>query len=136
MIDSKLNKVEDILQYDTSEVGVVCLRKDGIITFEPLPGKETHTLTAMKYELSVFRKWANDKKLGFISDNRELKKFESNIRVYAQEHLPYFCKKFALIVEPGISAFLTKLFIHINRPTVPTKTFTRPEEAIDWLNAD
>lgn len=133
MVESKVNNTIDILEQDSSEVGLLCLRKDNIITFEPLPNKETHTLAAMKYELGVFINWAGDNKLGFLTDNRELKKFESEVRLYAQEHLPLFCDKFALIVKPGISAFLTKMFIHINRPTIPTKTFTTPEEAIIWL---
>ncbi len=133
---SSINKIEDIVDQKQSEVGIVCLRKDDIITFEPLPNKETHTLSAMKYELSVFEEWAKDKKLKFISDNRELKKFEDDVRVYAQQHLPLFCDKFALLIKQGISAFLTKVFIHINRPAIPTKTFTTPEEAIKWLLAD
>ena len=122
-----------LIDQKTSDVGLVSLRNDGIITFEPLTGKTTHTLPAMKYELDVFIDWARDEKLGFLCDNRELKKFESDIRLYAQKKLPLFCRKFAIVINPGLFAFLSKLFIYLNRPEIPTKTFTNVDDAIKWL---
>jgi len=130
-----LNTPDEIADQQTSSVGIVSLRKDGIITFEPKEGKTTHTLEAMKVELDIFQEWAGDKKLGFISDNRELKKFENDVRVYAQQHLPLFCDKFALIISSGISSFLTNMFIYINRPDVPIKVFTNKEDAINWIKS-
>lgn len=128
-----LNSPKEILEQKTSDVGIVSLRKDGIITFEPKEEKTTHTLEAMKVELDIFQDWAGDKKLGFLSDNSTLKKFDADIRVYAQKHLPLFCDKFALIISSGISSFLTNIFIHLNRPKVPIKTFTNKKEALKWL---
>lgn len=133
---SALSASDYIVDQKTSDVGLITLRKDGIITFEPLPGQITHNMEAMKYELSVFKEWANGQKLGFLSDNRELKKFEDDVRCFAQESLPSFCSKFALIIKPGLSTFLTKMFIYINRPEVPTKTFTTTEEAYIWLKKE
>lgn len=127
------NKKEDIVEQKFSEVGILTLRKDDIITFEPKEGKLEHNVESMKVELDIFKDWAKEKKLFFISDNRTLKRFDNDVREYAQEHLPFFCKKFALLVSSGISSFLTNMFIYVNRPPVPTKTFTSPEEAIKWL---
>ena len=130
------NTQEEILDQKTSDVGILSLRKDNIITFEPKEGKITHTLEAMKYELEIFKAWANGNKLGFITDNRKLKKFDSDVRVYAQQHLPLFCNRFALITSSGISSFLTNMFIYINRPEIPIKAFTTKEEAINWLKEE
>ena len=127
------NNQEDIKDQKTSDVGIISLRNDGIITFEPKKGKTTHTLEAMKFELDIFQKWAGDNKLGFISDNRNLKRFDSDVRVYAQQHLHLFCNKFALIISSGISSFLTNMFIYINKPKVPVRAFTSREEAINWI---
>lgn len=127
------NEQNEILDQKTSSVGIISLRKDRIITFEPKKGTHTHTLEAMKYELNVFKEWAGDDKLGFISDNRTLKKFDSDVRVYAQQHLPLFCSRFALIISSGASSFLTNMFIYINRPEIPIKAFTTKEAALNWL---
>jgi hypothetical protein len=130
-----LNQLEEIADQKTSDVGIISLRKDGIITFEPKKGKTAHTIEAMCYEIEIFKIWAGDKKLPFLSDNRNLKNFENDIRVYAQNNLPIFCNRFALIVNSGISSFLTNMFIYINKSGVPTKAFKTKEEAIKWLNS-
>ena len=131
-----LNNTEDIAQHETSEVGIISLRKDRIITFEPREGQTTHRIEVMKYELDIFKEWAGSDRLGFLSDNRKLKKFDSDLRVYAQENLPLFCNKFALIIASGISSFLTNIFIHLNRPPIPVKTFTNKSDALKWLKED
>ena len=130
---SILNKAEEIAEQQFSDVGILSLRKDGIITFEPKEGKTTHTLEAMKVELDIFKKWAGNERLSFISDNRTMKKFDADIRIYAQQNLPLFCNKFALIISSGISSFVTNIFIYMNRPGIPIKAFTNKEEAIIWL---
>lgn len=128
-----LNKPDEIKEQKTSDVGILSLRNDGIITFEPKEGKTNHTLEAMKIELDIFQNWAGDRKLGFISDNRTLQQFDADIREYAQQHLHLFCDKFALIISSGISSFLTNLFMYINKQEVPVKAFTNKEDAIKWI---
>jgi hypothetical protein len=130
---SILNKSEEIAEQQFSEIGILSLRNDGIITFEPKEGKTTHTLEAMKVELDIFKKWAKNEKLSFISDNRSMKKFDADIRIYAQQNLPLFCNRFALIISSGISSFVTNIFIYMNRPEIPIKAFTNKEDAINWL---
>jgi hypothetical protein len=128
-----LNSPEELVEQKKSTVGIISLRKDNIITFEPIVGMTTHTLEAMKYELDVFKNWAGESRLAFLSDNRALNKFDADVRIYAQQNLPLFCSKFALIVTSGMSSFLTNLFIYINRPEVPIKAFSNKEDAIKWL---
>lgn len=128
-----LNKPNEIAEQTTSDVGIITFRKDGVITFEPKEGKINHTIDAMVYEFEIFKKWANGNKVPFLTDNRELKNFENDVRVYAQQNLPVFCNKFAFIVRSGISSFLTNMFIYINKSGVPTKAFKTKEEAINWL---
>lgn len=133
---SVLNKEIEIKEQKTSAIGIVCLRKDGVITFEPKQGATTHTLEAMKVELAIFEKWAGDSRLRFISDNRTMKKFDADIRIYAQQKLPLFCDKFALLISSGLSSFVTNMFIYMNRPEIPIKAFTNKEAALKWLKED
>jgi hypothetical protein len=128
-----LNQSYEIAEQTSSDVGIITFRKDGIITFEPKEGKITHTVEAMAYEFEIFKKWANGNKVPFLTDNRELKKFENDVRVYAQQNLPVFCSKFAFIVRSGLSSFLTNMYMYINKSGVPTKAFTTKKDAIDWL---
>jgi len=131
-----INKSEEIAEQKHSDVGILTLRKDGIITFQPQKGKTEHNVAAMKVEFDIFVDWAKDDLKGFLCDNRNLKKFESDVKVYAQNNLHKFSDKLALIVQSGISSFLTNFFIHLNRPKIPVKTFTDPQKALEWLKEE
>jgi hypothetical protein len=128
------NSSEEILEQKFSEIGILSLRKDNILTFEPKPGKTEQTLDSMKTDLDILKSWASGKKYGFLVDSRRFKKFDSDARVYAQKHSPQFANKFAIIIASGTSSFLANMFIYINRPIIPTKTFINKEKAIIWLN--
>ena len=128
-----LNSPNEILEEKTSDVSILNLRKDSIITLEPKLGVTEQTLDSMKKDLEVFKEWAKDGKLGFLVDSRRLEKFDSNVRIYAQNNSPLFSDKYAIIISSGISSFLANMFIYINRPAIPTKTFTNKNDAIYWL---
>lgn len=128
-----INRPDQIKEQKHSEVGILTLRKDGIITFQPKEGKTEHYIEAMKIEFNIMLDWTKGETCGFLSDNRNLKKFESDVKVFAQKNVDKFANRFALIVQSGISSFLTNFFIHLNRPPIPVKTFTSPEKALEWL---
>ena len=128
-----LNLPEEIAEQKLSDVGVLSYRKDNIITFELQKGENKQTLDSMKKDLEIFKEWTNGEKLGFVVDSRKFKKFEAEARLYAQQHTPYFSFKYAIIISSGISSFLANMFIYINRPAIPTKTFTSKEDAINWI---
>lgn len=128
-----LNNPDEILEQKFSDVGILSLRKDSILTFEPQAGITEQTLDSMKKDLEIFKSWANGKKYGFLVDSRRFKKFDAEVRVYAQKHSPIFSHKYAIIISSGISSFLANIFLYLNRPSIPTKTFTTKESAIEWL---
>jgi len=130
-----LNQPEEIVEQKTSDVGLLTLRKDGLITFEPLEGKTEQTLVSMKKDLAICQEWVNGKPTGFLSDNRNLKRFEADVRIFAQENVHKFANKFGFIVESGISSFLTNMFIYLNKPSIPLKAFTNKQDAIQWLHS-
>jgi hypothetical protein len=128
-----LNSTEEILEQKLSEVGILSLRKDDILTFEPKLDKTEQTLVSMKTDLDILIEWADGKKYGFLVDSRRFKKFNSDARVYAQKHTPLFAHKYAIIISSGTSSFLANLFLYMNRPSIPTKTFTTKDSALNWL---
>lgn len=128
-----LNLPEEILKKTTSEVGILVLRKDNIITFEPKPGKTEQTLDSMKEDFEVFKKWSKEKKYGFLVDSRRLSKFDIDCRIYAQKNCPQFSTKYAVIISSGISSFLANIFIYLTKPVIPTKLFNNKADALNWL---
>jgi len=130
-----LNKPEDILEQKKSETSILNLRIDKIITLEPKENITEQTLNSMENEFEIFKIWAKNEKLGFLVDSRRIKKFDSELRVFVQKNVSHFANKYAIIISSGISSFLANIFIHINRPNIPTKIFTTKEDAIRWLKS-
>lgn len=128
-----LNLPEEILKKTTSEVGILVLRKDNIITFEPKPGKTEQTLDSMKEDFKVFKEWSKEKKYGFLVDSRRFSKFDIDCRIYAQKNCPQFSTKYAVIISSGISSFLANIFIYLTKPVIPTKLFNNKADALNWL---
>tara|TARA_B100000809_G_scaffold630_2_gene701 strand:+ start:1943 stop:2338 length:396 start_codon:yes stop_codon:yes gene_type:complete len=128
-----LNLPEEILKKATSDVGILVLRKDDIITFEPKPEKTEQTLDSMKEDFEVFKQWSKEKKYGFLVDSRRFSKFDYACRVYAQKNCSQFSNKYAIIISSGISSFIGNIFMYLNKPDLPTKLFSNKADALDWL---
>lgn len=129
-----LNLPEEIIEQKFTDVGILSLRKDNILTFEPKPDKTEQTLVSMKKDLEIFKNWADGKKYGFLVDSRRFKKFDAEVRIYAQNKTPLFSDKYAILITSGMSSFLANMFIYVNTPKIPTKVFTNKEDALKWLN--
>ena len=128
-----INIPDEILKSDSSEISLLCLRKDGIVTLEPKEGETVQTLKSMKMDFEIFKDWTKNEKLNFLVDSRRLKKFDSELRVFAQKNSPLFFNKYAIIISSGTSSFLANIFIHLTKPKIPTKLFTNKTDAINWL---
>jgi len=128
-----INKPEEILKETVTDNSILNLRKDGIITLELKEGVTGQTLESMKKDLTIFKEWAKDGKLAFLVDARQFKKFDMELRLYAQEQSSLFASKYGIIISSGVSSFLANIFIYLNRPKVPTKLFTKKETAIKWM---
>jgi len=117
----------------STKIGDIFLRHDNIIVFSPHKGVTKVDMESMVYNLDKFMEWSKDKPLPFLSDNRNIKEISSEIRVFVQSKLPIFCSKHAIIVDTGLSQFLFNIFLYLNRPEVPIKSFTSFEKAYAWL---
>lgn len=129
-----INNSDEILKSDSSKKSLLNLRKDGIVTLEPKMGETIQTLESMKIDFEIFKEWTKNEKYNFLVDSRRLQKFDSDLRVFAQEHSPLFFNKYAVIISSGTSSFLANMFMHFTKPKIPTKLFTNKTDAINWLN--
>jgi hypothetical protein len=117
----------------STKIGTISLRHDGIIVFSPHQGITNVDMESMVYNLDKFIEWSKDKPLPFLSDNRNIKQISPEVREFVQSKLPVFCSKHAIIVNTGLSQFLFNLFLHLNRPEIPIKSFSNINKAYAWL---
>lgn len=129
-----INNPDEIIKSNSSKKSLLNLRKDGIVTLEPKMGETIQTLESMKIDFEIFKEWTQNEKYNFLVDSRRLQKFDSELRVFAQENSPLFFKKYAVIISSGTSSFLANMFMHLTKPKIPTKLFTNKADAIKWLN--
>lgn len=125
---------EKIVNQISTKNGIVTLRTDDILSFEPHQDVKTISTESMKEDLDAFIKLTENKKVPFLSDNRSLNDFNSDQKSYMQEKIPTFCSKFAILIDSGISAFFFNMFQLFYKPSVPMKAFKNKELAINWLN--
>ena len=123
-----LEKTTEIHVIDqlSTEIGIISLTKDKLITFLPHPGIKEVSLKPMAENMTKFLEWTKDEKLPFLTDNRQIKVIDSETRVFVQKNLPKFCSRHAIILESGLSYFMFNLFMYLNRPSIPVKAFKPP----------
>lgn len=129
-----INNPDEIIKSNSSKKSLLNLRKDGIVTLEPKMGETIQTLESMEIDFEIFKEWTKHEKYNFLVDSRRLQKFDSELRVFAQENSPLFFNKYAVIISSGTSSFLANMFMHLTKPKIPTKLFTNKTDAINWLN--
>ena len=129
-----INTPLDIKEKETSEVALLILRHDGIITHELLKGKYKTNVQVLSQELNIFIEWSKNKKKGFLIDTRNFKEFGTEERLFIQKNIKEFSTKYAIILDKGISLYFFNLLNYLTRPPIPTKCFFKTKDAINWLN--
>ncbi len=128
-----INSHNQIIEQTKSDVALLTLRNDSIITFEPHTGVVTNKVEVMEFELEVFLRWSKDEKKGFLVDTRNFNNFGSEERDFAEQHFNNFCIRIAVLKSAGISSVVVNFFLYLHRPEIPMKAFSNVEDAIKWL---
>ncbi|MCB0409922.1 MAG: hypothetical protein KDD29_06855 [Flavobacteriales bacterium] len=115
------------------DYGLIELRSDNIITFEPVDGFSTFTIPQLKVMLEILLDISEGIPRPYFSDNRNLKSLGTEERVYINEHMHKFTSAFAMTENSAITRFITHTFMQLNRPPFPVKMFKTKDEAILWL---
>ena len=77
--------------------------------------------------------WNGDRLCANLIDVRKLFFVDSKTREYAAAQFRPHVAGQAILVESRISSNFANLFLTFSRPKVPTRLFTKEEEAIKWL---
>ncbi len=68
-----------------------------------------------------------------LIDARDLFFVDSKTRAYAAAQFRPHVAGQAILIESSISSYFANLFLKFSQPKVPTKLFTKEEEALKWL---
>ncbi|MGE0088406.1 MAG: hypothetical protein AB7S50_02900 [Bacteroidales bacterium] len=77
--------------------------------------------------------WNGDRLCANLIDVRKLFFVDSKTREYAAAQFRPHVAGQAILVESRISSNFANLFLTFSRPKVPTRLFTKEDEAIKWL---
>lgn len=129
-----INKENDIVKCTSSDVNVITLRKDNILTLIPHEDSIRTNIDTIKIELEILIEWTKSTgPLPFLVDVRYMKQLSTEERVYIQKKVPLIASKYAVIIKAGLSTFFFNLMAHLNSPTIEMKAFSDPEKALNWL---
>lgn len=133
-IHSLKNIETDIIKNISSDVNVLTLRKDNILTLVPHMGATRTNIETIEFELETFTEWtAKTGPLPLLVDVRYMKQMTTEERVYIQKNSPLIATKLAIIVKEGLPTFFFNLMTLLNTPTIPIKAYSDYEKAIKWL---
>jgi len=77
--------------------------------------------------------WNADRLCANLIDVRKLFFVDSKTREYAAaQYRPYVAGQ-AILIDSKISSYFANLFLTFSRPKVPTRLFSKEDEALKWL---
>jgi len=129
-----LSKPEHILKEFIVKSGVIYLRTDGIITFEPDTSIKGLKMEYFHENLEVYKKLTKDGKKPFLTDNRISLDYTAEQKRFMQEQLPNYFTKVGVILNSDFNKFIFNAFLYLYKPKVNVKTFANIDKAILWLN--
>lgn len=115
------------------DFGVIELRSDNIISFEPIDSFTTFTMHQLTEMLNVFLEISEGTPRPYFSNNYNLDSLGSKERIFITENFHRFACAFAMTENSAITRFITHTFMSLSRPTIPVKMFKEKEDAYAWL---
>lgn len=77
--------------------------------------------------------WNGDKLCANLIDIRNMLFIDSKTRSYAAAQYRPHVAGTAIIVDSKVSSYFANLYLKFSQPKVPTRLFTREEDALKWL---
>lgn len=123
----------NIVKSVSFELGIVELRSDNILTFEPKEGYTTFDIEQIKLVNKVLLDVSGGIPRPYFSNNKNLKSLGSEEKIYIKNKIKDFAIAFAMTEDSAITRFITYSFMQLSRPDIPVKMFKTNEEAFTWL---
>jgi len=79
--------------------------------------------------------WNGTKVCANLVDLRDVSFLDSNARAHAAAQFRDHVAGQAIVIGSRISSYFANLFLRFSKPKVPTRLFTKEDEAIIWLKA-
>jgi hypothetical protein len=77
--------------------------------------------------------WNEEKLCANLIDIRNLMFIDSKTRTYAAEQYRPHVAATAIVVESRMSSYFANLYLKFSKPKIPTRLFTKLDEAENWL---
>jgi hypothetical protein len=95
--------------------------------------KCTLDMETVKEMTQVGDEWNGTRLCANLVDMRDLFFIDSRTREYAAaQYRPHVAGQ-AILIESRLSSYFANLFLKFSKPKVPTKLFTKEDEALEWL---
>lgn len=112
--------------------GPVWLSNDGIVI--TIGTSQVQTIEEAKENLAVTKQVANGMPRPLLVDISKVRAMNKEAREeYVKQQQDQFIAAVALVTNSNIGKMIGNIFIGINESTIPTKLFTDPDKAKDWL---
>ncbi|MGD9993974.1 MAG: hypothetical protein AB7S69_11795 [Salinivirgaceae bacterium] len=96
--------------------------------------KCTLDIETVKEMTRVGDEWNGTRLCANLVDMRDLFFIDSRTREYAAaQYRPHVAGQ-AILIESRLSSYFANLYLKFSKPKVPTKLFTKEDEAMEWLN--
>jgi hypothetical protein len=107
-------------------------RDDQIYIYKAIKNSsiDLHTVKEMT---KLGDEWNGTKLCANLLDIRDVFFIDSKARAYGAEQYRSHVAGQAVLIESRISSHFANLFLKFSRPKVPTKLFTKEDEALTWL---
>ena len=128
-----LNQPKEIVKTITSESTIFSLRKDGIVTVEPLPHYKSLSTDILALDFKVLDDLTDEYPILLLSDNRKLYGLNSEQRNHVKAILNQKAKKCAVLLNTDLAKYFFNFFNHLYKLKIPVKAFSNKNDAIEWL---
>lgn len=107
-------------------------RDDQIYIYKALD-KSSIDLETVKEMTRIGDEWNGTVLCANLMDIRNVGFIDSDARAYGAEQFRSYVAGQAILIESKMSSYFANLFLKFSKPKVPTKLFTREDEALIWL---
>jgi hypothetical protein len=107
-------------------------RDDQIYIYKAI-NKSSIDLETVKKMTEVGDEWNGTELCANLVDIRDILFADSKARDYGAKQYREHVAGQAILIESRISSSFANLFLKFSKPKVPTRLFTKENEAIDWL---
>lgn len=95
--------------------------------------KSSIDLDTLEKMTKVGDEWNGTRLCANLVDIRDMLFIDSKTREYAASQFRPYVAGMAILIESKVSSYFANLFLTFSKPKVPTRLFSKEDEAVKWL---